>query len=126
MRKLNAGDLFKAARMIKRMGIKEDLKNFSENLDKDATQEGVGFDLLMLIMEKATEEGTEKLIYEFLAGPFMKTPDEVENMDLFEMVETLFKVADVEKWKGALQKLFSKERGMKGLIFLGICGIALI
>ncbi len=33
---------------------------------------------------------------------------------------------DVEKWKGALQKLFSKERGMKGLIFLGICGIALI
>ncbi len=30
MRKLNAGDLFKAARMIKRMGIKEDLKNFSE------------------------------------------------------------------------------------------------
>lgn len=104
MRKLNAGDLFKAARMIKRMGIKEDLKNFSENLDKDATQEGVGFDLLMLIMEKATDEGTEKLIYEFLAGPFMKTPDEVENMDLFEMVETLFKVADVEKWKGFFQK----------------------
>ncbi len=33
---------------------------------------------------------------------------------------------DVEKWKGTLRKLFSKEKGMKGIIFLGICGIALI
>lgn len=33
---------------------------------------------------------------------------------------------DVEKWKGTLRKLVSKEKGMKSLILLGICGIALI
>lgn len=33
---------------------------------------------------------------------------------------------DVEKWRGALQRAFSKEKGMKSLILLGICGIALI
>lgn len=33
---------------------------------------------------------------------------------------------DVEKWKAALQKAFPKEKGIKLLILLGICGIALI
>lgn len=104
MRKLNTGDLFKAARMIKKMGIKEDLEKFAEKLDENATQEGAGVDLIMLILEKATENETERLIYEFLSGPFETKAEDVEKMDLFEMVETLFTVADVEKWKGLFQK----------------------
>ena len=71
MRQLNTSDLFKAARLIRKMGIKEDLKKFAE-----------------------------QLIYEFLAGPFEVAPHEVKEMELFTMVESLFKVADVEKWKG--------------------------
>lgn len=33
---------------------------------------------------------------------------------------------DVEKWKAALQKAFPKDKAVKVLILLGICGIALI
>lgn len=33
---------------------------------------------------------------------------------------------DVEKWKAAFQKAFPKDRGVKLLVLLGICGIALI
>ena len=56
--------------------------------------------MLMLIFERATDEISEQLIYEFLAGPFEVAPHEVKEMELFTMVESLFKVADVEKWKG--------------------------
>lgn len=104
MRNLNTGDLFKAARMIKEMGIKEELKAFAENLDDNVNQKDAGIDLLMLIFSKVTETKSEKLIYKFLAGPFEMEVEEVEKMDLFEMIETLFTVADVEKWKGLFQK----------------------
>jgi len=33
---------------------------------------------------------------------------------------------DVEKWKAAVRKAFPKDRGVKLLVILGICGIALI
>lgn len=104
MRNLNTGDLFKAARMIKEMGIKEELKAFAENLDDNVNQKDAGIDLLMLIFSKVTETKSENLIYKFLAGPFEMEVEEVEKMDLFEMIETLFTVADVEKWKGLFQK----------------------
>lgn len=104
MRKLNTGDLFKVARMIKDMGMKEELKTFTEKIDKNADQEKVGIDLLMLIFSKVTETKSEKLIYEFLSGPFEMMAEDVEKMDLFEMIETLFMVADVEKWKGLFQR----------------------
>lgn len=100
MRQLNTSDLFKAARLIRKMGIKEDLKKFAEGINADQNQEEVGIDMLMLIFERATDETAEQLIYEFLAGPFEVAPHEVKEMELFKMVESLFKVADVEKWKG--------------------------
>ena len=103
MRQLNTGDLFKAARLIRKIGIKEDLKTFAEGIKADQKQEEVGFDLLMLIFERATDETSEKLIYEFLSGPFEVTLDEVKEMELFALVESLFQVADVEKWKGFFQ-----------------------
>lgn len=104
MRNLNTGDLFKAARMIKEMGIKEELKIFAENLDENVNQKDAGIDLLMLIFSKVTETKSEKLIYEFLSGPFEMMAEDIEKMDLFMMIETLFMVADVEKWKGLFQR----------------------
>ena len=103
MRQLNTSDLFKAARLIRKMGIKEDLKKFAEGINADQNQEEVGIDMLMLIFERATDETSEQLIYEFLAGPFEVAPHEVKEMELFTMVESLFKVADIEKWKGFFQ-----------------------
>ena len=100
MRQLSTSDLFKAARLIRKMGIKEDLKKFAEGINADQNQEEVGIDMLMLSFERATDETSEQLIYEFLAGPFEVAPHEVKEMELFTMVESLFKVADVEKWKG--------------------------
>ena len=100
MRQLNTSDLFEAARLIRKMGIKEELKKFAEGINADQNQEEVGIDMLMLIFERATDEISEQLIYEFLAGPFEVAPHEVKEMELFTMVESLFKVADVEKWKG--------------------------
>lgn len=103
MRQLNTGDLFKAARLIRKMGIKEDLKKFAEGINADQKQEEVGIDLLILIFERATDESSEQLIYEFLSGPFEVTPDVVKEMELFTLVESLFEVADIEKWKGFFQ-----------------------
>ena len=103
MRNLITSDLFKGARLIRKMGINEEMKKFSESLDPKQSQESVGIDLMILIFEKATEIESEELIYEFLSGPFEMPVEDIANMDLFEMVDTLFKIADLEKWQGFLK-----------------------
>lgn len=103
MRNLITSDLFKGARLIREIGVKEELKKFAESLDPKQSQESVGIDLMLLIFEKATEVKSEACIYEFLSGPFEMSPEEIANMDLFDMVDTLFTIADVEKWQGFLK-----------------------
>jgi len=45
------------------------------------------------------EKNSEKVLYEFLAGPFEMKPEEVENMDPLEWMENMSKLADFKTWK---------------------------
>lgn len=103
MRNLITSDLFKGARLVRKMGLKEELKKFTENLDPGKDAQSVGLDLVYLIFEKITDEESEALVYEFLSGPFEMNIEEIAKMDLFELIENLFKVADLEKWQGFLK-----------------------
>lgn len=97
MRKLKTKDVFTAGRMIKKMGIKEELKIALTN--ERTSRENVGFEVMNEIFEKAVEQESEQLIYEFLAGPFECDPKDVEDMELLQMVEGLKYCGDVEAWK---------------------------
>lgn len=103
MRKLLTNDLFKFTRLIKEIGIKEDIKQFSLTIDKQQNIEAIGFDFIFVILEKTADEKSERLIYEFLSGPFEMTADEVANMEVFELVEAINKIADLEKWRNFLK-----------------------
>lgn len=103
MRKLLTNDLFKFTRLIKAMGLKDELKKFATDVDKNQDVSAIGVDFLMIVLERVSDVETEKLVYEFLSGPFEMSADEVANMELFDMVEALTKVADVEKWRNFLK-----------------------
>lgn len=101
MRKLETGDVFAFTRLIKKVGITKEMKEMilSKDSIKDMTSESFGYDFLFMLLDKASEPESEIEVYSFLAGPLEMEPEQVKKTDLFELVEMLKQVADVEKWK---------------------------
>ena len=122
VRKLNTADLFEFMRMVKRTGVKDELKKVAKNRPKkekkpqlkvvedgdDNSQElivkeapsqaEVGIDLAFSVMEIFANKKAEEEIYAFIARPFQCTPEEVAENDLMDTIEKLKDVADAQKW----------------------------
>ena len=52
-----------------------------------------GFDIIWTMVEMATEKDGEAAIYDFLAGPFEMTPDQVGQLELDVLVSNLKQLA---------------------------------
>lgn len=89
MRKLKTSDVPVLCRCLKKLGIKEKFKTIAweSNTVKEAWDKG--FDLIWDLFDVATEPAGEGAIYEFLAGPFEMTPDEVRDLDMDVLLDNL-------------------------------------
>lgn len=101
MRNLQTQDVFAFVRLIDEVGIKDDLKKLilSKDSIKELTQESFGYDLIFTLISGASKKKAEQALYEFFAPLMEKTPDEVRIMEPTDFIESVIKVADVEKWK---------------------------
>lgn len=100
MRTIQTQDVFNAVRLITRLNFKEDLKEIMTAYNEGSRNTvNLACDILFGIMEKAAEKNAEKAFYEFLSGPLEHSEDEIRKMDLLELLESLNKCADPEKWK---------------------------
>lgn len=119
LRKLNTGDIFNAARMIKRLEIKEELKSligrFSTKTDQEkegipdesADEKGkleVGVDFIFSLMEILTNESAENEFYRFLANPLGVSEQQVKELEIEILAEAVMKIADIERWKHFLSQ----------------------
>lgn len=121
VRKLNTADLFEFMRMVKRTGVKDELKKVAKSMPKKEkqpklalvengeaekpevvpekpSQAEVGIDLAFSVMEIFSNQNAEDEIYKFIARPFQCTPEEVAENDLMDTIEKLKDVADAGKW----------------------------
>lgn len=103
MRKLNTSDVFSLARLIKEIGIKEDIKKLSTSVNENTDVKEAGFDLIFTVIEKFAEKNSEPDLYNFLSGPLEIDPEEVGKVELFTLVENILEIADIEKWKAFLK-----------------------
>ena len=106
MRKLETRDMFELARTVKKIGIKEELKNIAKEINekgKELDTYEAGFDLVLSVIEKFSEKNSEQAFYEFLSGPFEVDPKEVETMEIIDLIEGIFEMASIDKWKSFLK-----------------------
>lgn len=82
MRKLKTADIMTFSRCAKRLGIKDKVREIAEASNSVQDVWSFGFDFVWDLFDLATEEKGEKELYEFLAGPFEITPEEVRDLDL--------------------------------------------
>lgn len=103
MRKLQTSDVFELARLVKKINIKEELKEVAMKANADSDVYSVGFEMIFSLMEKFAENNSEEALYEFLSGPLEISKEEIKVMDPLDLVEKLSKIADIDRWKAFLK-----------------------
>lgn len=97
MRKANMNDLFQIARLVTKLGIKDDI--FEAQKEKELVDvEQIGFDVVFKIFEKATTEDIQNEIYEILSAPFEIPKEDIGRLEpdkLIEMCSKCFNLTTV-------------------------------
>lgn len=94
MRKLKTTDIPAFCRCLKKIGIKDRIKQIAEESNKIQDVWDKGFDLIYGIFDMATEQEGEQHLYAFLAGPFEMSPKEVADLDLDILFANLKQLAE--------------------------------
>lgn len=112
MRNLKSTDLFAALRVVREIGIKEEMQRLAAVLQTDkvskATQTEVGMELLMTIFANCGSEAAEKAFFAFLSGPTEIPVSELRDMDLTEFADTIKELVagiDIDHWRGFFTSL---------------------
>ena len=93
MRKLKTSDVPVLCRSLKKLGVKEQFRAVAQQANSVDDVWALGFDLVWSLFDAATEETGETALYEFLAGPFEMTPEEVQNLDIDKLLTNLKQLA---------------------------------
>lgn len=93
MRKLKTSDIPVLCRCLKKLDLKEKFRVIAQEANTAAEAWSRGFDLIWGLFDAVTEVEGEGVIYEFLAGPFEMTPDEVADLGLDELLANLQQLA---------------------------------
>ena len=113
MRNLLTADLFKAVRVIKASGLKEEIKPILEKAsENDVDVRGIGIEAIMTAVGALAESGVEKQLYEFLAGPFEMDPKDVAQLDIVDLcknIEWLWKDGNLQAFFGQLSNLIGTK-----------------
>lgn len=85
MRKLITGDVPAFCRLLKKTGLKEELRGLVKSAEgRDV--EDVGYDAIWKIFDVITEAEGEGELYRFLAGPFEMQPEEIPEIELPDFI----------------------------------------
>lgn len=105
MRKLRARDIFPFLRLVKELGIRDEIKAIAaqantaqEAADLAALQFGSGLELVLNLAERAGSQGCESAMYSFLASLFDCNQDEAKELELDDIVGGLKEVTEANNF----------------------------
>ena len=100
MRKLKTSDIPAFCRCLKKIGLKDKIQEIAKNTDNVKEAWDKGFDLLWNVFDLATEAEGEKDLYEFLAGPFEMTAEQVADLGMDVFLDSIKQFAEENDLKG--------------------------
>lgn len=107
MRKLNTGDVFKVARIMKVANLKQPIKEMvsawrnSTQADteadvdvpaKDEMVDNIGVEVVFVLVEAIANEKAEGLVYELLAGISGQTVEEIKGQEFGETMSLITRI----------------------------------
>lgn len=94
MRKLKTSDIPSFCRCLKKLGFKDKIQAIAKDAENARDVWDRGFDLIWGIFDLATEAEGETSLYEFLAGPFEMSAQEVADLDIEILFNNLQQLAE--------------------------------
>lgn len=107
MRKLTLDDTFNAAELIEMFQLPEVYARLAKADRSDPT--GFAIQALIVFMKQAGTDENRKKIYDFLAGPFESTAEELKAMPLLDVAKGICEISDVDDWKAFLNSVRSTK-----------------
>lgn len=112
MRTLKSTDLFSALRVVKAVGVKEEMKQFAAALSEGRisanTQRELGVELMLGLLANCGTEAAEEAFFAFLSGPTEIPVKDLKEMDLDVFADTIKDFVasiDLEHWKAFFASL---------------------
>lgn len=112
MRQFKSTDLFAALRIVKEIGVKQELKDFAAAMADGKisakTQRELGAELLFGLLGNCGTKEAETAFFEFVSEPMEIPVAELRDMDLLEFmtkVREFVEFIDVEAWKSFFTSL---------------------
>lgn len=96
MRNLKTSDIPSFCRCLKKLDVREQFRAVAAESSTAREAWEKGFDLIWGIFDTATEQAGEKALYDFLAGPFEMTSQEVADLDLGKLFAGLQQLIEDE------------------------------
>lgn len=100
MRKLKTADIPVFCRCMKRLGVKDQIRELALKSNTVADVWDFGFDFVWNLFDIATEKNGEAELYTFLSGPFEMTPEEVANLDIEVLIANIQQLVEENKLAG--------------------------
>lgn len=120
MRQLKSTDLFAGLRVVKAIGVKEEMKEFAQALANGSvsakTQQEMGVELMLGILANCGDKAAEMAFFEFLSAPTEIPVEDLRDMDLLEFAEKirdLVEFIDLEAWKAFFTSLADLMKKMQ-------------
>lgn len=107
MRKLKTTDIPALCRGLKKLGLKDEFKKIAQEAEGITDVWEKGFEFIWSLFDVATESNGESVIYDFLAGPFEMTAQEVADLELEVLMDNCRQLA-AENNLGAFFKSAAK------------------
>lgn len=112
MRRLGTKDVFSAFRLVKAAGLKQEVEAMALQVNKGEKLDihEVGISFVVNVIDGLASIDSEKKFYEFCAGPFEMTVEEVEELPFFDLIDKLKELAgmeDKEAWKNFFHSVAS-------------------
>jgi hypothetical protein len=104
MRALVTKDVFTMSRIITKMNVKDELRQIATR-DEKATTLDMGIEMVLTVMSKVSDKSVEREIYVFVADVMGRTPEEIENGDPLEIIDSITKDNGVQQWKDFFSKV---------------------
>ncbi len=95
MRKLATQDVFAALRIVSDLQLKDEIQALAQLAnDGKLTRDEIGAQAFMKVLELFVSKKAEGCAYEFLAGPFEMTPEEVRDLPLMDLAASIKVMAE--------------------------------
>lgn len=95
MRRINTGDVFKMARLLKNADVMDTVKDAYKAVGEEgADKEGIWVDTAVKVMASCTSQQAEEQFYDLMSGICENKPEDIRNRSLDGLVADIRRICE--------------------------------